>query len=41
MSFQYHHHHVTQLVLLEQLRDIITENLYEFHEEKNEILRKL
>jgi len=49
--YQYHHQHVTQPLLLEQLRDIgidissgqlnniITENLEEFHEEKNEILK--
>jgi len=49
--YQYHHQHVTQPLLLEQLRDIgidissgqlsniITENLDEFHEEKNEILK--
>ena len=49
--YQYHHQHVTQPLLLEQLRDIgidissgqlnniITKNLEEFHEEKNEILK--
>ena len=49
--YQYHHQHVTQPLLLEQLRaigvdissgqlnNIITENLEEFHEEKNEILK--
>ena len=49
--YQYHHQHVTQPLLLEQLRDmgidissgqlnnIITENLEEFHEEKKEILK--
>ena len=49
--YQYHHQHVTQPLLLEQLRDIgigissgelsniITQNLEEFHEEKNEILK--
>jgi hypothetical protein len=49
--YQYHHQHVTQPLLLEQLRDIgieissgqlsniITENLDEFHEEKTEILK--
>jgi len=49
--YQYHHQHVTQPLLLEQLRDmgieissgqlnnIITQNLDEFHEEKDEILK--
>lgn len=49
--YQYHHQHVTQPLLLEQLRaigieissgqlsNIITEDLEEFHEEKNEILK--
>jgi hypothetical protein len=49
--YQYHHQHVTQPLLLEQLKaigidissgqlsNIITENLEEFHEEKNEILK--
>jgi hypothetical protein len=49
--YQYHHQHVTQPLLLEQLKDIgieissgqlsniITENLEEFHEEKNDILK--
>ena len=49
--YQYHHQHVTQPLLLEQIRDmgieissgqlsnIITENLEEFHQEKNDILK--
>ncbi len=49
--YQYHHQHVTQPLLLEQLEaigidissgqlnTIITDNLEEFHEEKNEILK--
>jgi hypothetical protein len=49
--YQYHHQHVTQPLLLEQLRDIgvdissgrlsefITENLDVFHNEKDEILK--
>ena len=49
--YQYHHQHVTQPLLLEHLRDIgieissgqlsniITENLEEFHEEKNKIFK--
>ena len=49
--YQYHNQHVTQPLLLEQLRDIgieissgqlnniITENLEEFHEEKSKILK--
>jgi hypothetical protein len=49
--YQYHHQHVTQPLLLEQLKDIgieissgqlsniITENLEEFHEEKDDILK--
>ena len=49
--YQYHHQHVTQPLLLEQIRDmgieissgqlnnIITEKLEEFHQEKNDILK--
>ena len=49
--YQYHHQHVTQPLLLEQIRDIgveissgqlnniITENLEEFHQEKDDILK--
>jgi hypothetical protein len=49
--YQYHHQHVTQPLLLEQINDmgidmssgqlsnIITENLEEFHQEKNDILK--
>lgn len=49
--YQYHHQHVTQPLLLEQIRDmgikissgqlsnIITKDLDEFHQEKNDILK--